>query len=72
MYFAIYFVSRTLAFFCSRVSTMAVLHCFELSRAMKTGITQCNKIGRDEQYETEDEFYALVFTFMYKNLIDDR
>jgi len=39
---------------------------------MKTGITQCNKIGRDEQYETEDEFYALVFTFMCRNLIDER
>jgi hypothetical protein len=57
-------------FFCSRVPTMAVPHCSELSRAMETGIIQRNKIGRDGQYETEDEFYALVFTFTYRNLID--
>lgn len=59
-------------FFCNRVPTMAVPHCSELSRAMETGIIQRNKIGRDGQYETEDEFYVLVFTFMYRNLTDER
>jgi len=51
---------------------MAVPHCFELSRTMEASIIQRNKIGRDEQYETEDEFYALVFTFIYRNLTDER
>lgn len=71
MYIAIYFVPRTLAFFCCSVPTMAVPHCSELSRAMEAGIIRRNKIGRDGQYETEDEFYALVFTFMYRNLTDE-
>jgi len=67
MYFAIYFILRTLAFFfVAMYRQWAVQHCSELSRAIETGIIQRNKIGRDGQYETEHEFYSF-FTFIYKN-----
>lgn len=48
-------------FFVAMYRQWAVPHCSELSRDMETSIIQRNKIGRDGQYETEDEFYALVF-----------
>lgn len=65
MCFAIYFVPRTLAFFCSRIPTMAVPHCSELSRAMETGIIQRNKIGRDEQYAKQKMNFTHWFLRLY-------